>query len=60
MKNAINIFEAKTNNFVAGLFMFDNAPSHQKRAPDVLSARKMPIKDGQAQREDPGYRMGGT
>lgn len=25
-----------------GLFLFDNAPSHQKRAPDALSARKMP------------------
>ena len=31
----------KTNNFVTGLFMFDNAPSHQKQAPDALSARKM-------------------
>ena len=41
VENAINIFEAKTNNFVTGLFMFDNAPSHQKRAPDALSARKM-------------------
>ncbi|KIJ32847.1 hypothetical protein M422DRAFT_95085, partial [Sphaerobolus stellatus SS14] len=25
-----------------GLFLFDNAPSHQKQAPDALSARKMP------------------
>jgi hypothetical protein len=25
-----------------GLFIFDNAPSHQKRASDALSARKMP------------------
>ena len=41
MENAIDIFEAKTNNFVTGLFMFDNAPSHQKQAPDALSARKM-------------------
>ena len=30
VKNVIDIFEAKTNNFVTGLFMFDNAPSHQK------------------------------
>ena len=41
VENAIDIFEAKTNNFVTGLFMFDNASSHQKRAPDALSARKM-------------------
>ncbi|KAF8171707.1 hypothetical protein BJ912DRAFT_833259, partial [Pholiota molesta] len=40
--NAIDIFEGKTNGFVTGLFLFDNAPSHQKRAPDALSARKMP------------------
>ena len=29
VENAIDIFEAKTNNFMTGLFMFDNAPSHQ-------------------------------
>ncbi|KIL65316.1 hypothetical protein M378DRAFT_55046, partial [Amanita muscaria Koide BX008] len=40
--NAIDIFEAKTNGFATGLFLFDNAPSHQRRAPDALSARKMP------------------
>ena len=39
--NAIDIFEAKTNGFATGLFLFDNAPSHQRRAPDALSARKM-------------------
>ncbi len=39
---AINIFEGKTNSFTVGLFMFDNAPSHQKRADDALSAWKMP------------------
>ena len=42
VENAIDIFEAKTNNFATGLFMFNNAPSHQKRAPDALTARKMP------------------
>jgi hypothetical protein len=42
VENAIDIFEAKTNGFATGLFLFDNAPSHQKRAPDALSARKMP------------------
>jgi hypothetical protein len=39
---AIDIFEGKSNGFATGLFLFDNAPSHQKRAPDALSARKMP------------------
>ena len=39
---SIDIFEAKTNGFATGLFMFDNAPSHQWRAGDALSARKMP------------------
>ena len=38
---AIDIFESKTNGTATGLFLFDNAPSHQKRAPDALSARKM-------------------
>jgi len=41
---AIDIFEGKTNGFATGLFLFDNAPSHQKRAPDALSSRKMPKK----------------
>ena len=26
----MDIYEAKTNNFTTGHFMFDNAPSHQK------------------------------
>jgi hypothetical protein len=43
-ENAISIFENKTHGFATGLFMFDNAPSHLKRAPDALSARKMPKK----------------
>ena len=60
VENAINIFEAKTNNFTTGLLMFDNAPSHQKWLPDALSARKMPINSGQVQKEDPGCGMGGT
>jgi hypothetical protein len=38
---AIDIFEGKTNGNVQGLFLFDNAPSHQKRAADAISARKM-------------------
>lgn len=42
VENAIDIFESKTHHFATGLFLFDNAPSHQKRAPDALSALKMP------------------
>ena len=40
--HVIDIFETKTNGFVTGLFLFDNVPSHQKQAPDALSAQKMP------------------
>jgi hypothetical protein len=39
---AIDIFEGKTNGFATGSFLFDNAPSHQKHAPNALSAQKMP------------------
>ena len=38
---AIDIFEAKANGLAQGLFLFDNAPSHQKCANDALTARKM-------------------
>jgi hypothetical protein len=38
---AIDVFEGKTNGNAQGLFLFDNAPSHQKRAGDAISARKM-------------------
>lgn len=38
---AIDIFERKTNGSAKGLFVFDNAPSHQKRAADAISAKKM-------------------
>jgi hypothetical protein len=38
---AIDIFEGLTNGWAQGLFVFDNAPSHQKRAPDAISARHM-------------------
>jgi hypothetical protein len=41
VEKAVDIFEGKTNGFAQGLFLFDNAPSHQKRAADALSARKM-------------------
>ena len=40
--HAIDIFEGKSKGLAQGLFLFDNAPSHQKRAADALSARKMP------------------
>jgi hypothetical protein len=39
---AINIFDAKTNGFATGLFMFDNAPGHQQQALGALSAHYMP------------------
>ena len=38
----IDIFEGRTNGFATGLWCFDNAPSHQKRANDALSVQKMP------------------
>jgi hypothetical protein len=38
---AIDVFEGLTKGYAQGLFLFDNAPSHQKRAPDAISARKM-------------------
>jgi len=40
--HAINIFEMKKDGFATGLFLFDNAPSHQKWVPNALSAQKMP------------------
>ena len=30
VEDAIDIFEAMSNGFATGLFLFDNAPSHQK------------------------------
>ena len=38
---SMDIFEEKTHGFKRALFLFDNATSHQKRAPDAPSARKM-------------------
>lgn len=44
-KLALDIFEERFDPGVfQGAFGFDNAPSHQKRAPDALSARYMPLK----------------
>lgn len=54
---AIDIFEGKTNGFVTGLWLFDNAPSHQKRAPDALSARYMPKGPSETWQPKPGVRM---
>ena len=42
VNKAIDILEGKTNGFATGLFLFDNALSHQKQAQDALSAQKMP------------------
>lgn len=44
VEKAIDIFEAKTHGFVKGLFLFDNATTHRKRASDALSALKMPLR----------------
>jgi hypothetical protein len=38
---AIDIFDGLTGGYAQGLFLFDNAPSHQKWADDALSARLM-------------------
>ncbi|KAJ7343030.1 hypothetical protein DFH08DRAFT_703541, partial [Mycena albidolilacea] len=35
---AINIFEAKTNRTMTGLFLYNNTPGHLKRAPNALLA----------------------
>ena len=58
---AIDIFESKTNGTATGLFLFDNAPSHQKRSPDALSARKMvkgPSPNWARQKDGPRMRPG--
>lgn len=39
--SAIDIFEGLSKGRSKALFLFDNAPSHQKRALDAISARKM-------------------
>ncbi|KIP02071.1 hypothetical protein PHLGIDRAFT_79674 [Phlebiopsis gigantea 11061_1 CR5-6] len=41
VEKAIDIFKEKTNRFINGLWLFDNAPSHQKHAPNALLARYM-------------------
>jgi len=38
---SMDIFKNKTHSFKRALFLFDNATSHQKRAPDAPSVRKM-------------------
>jgi hypothetical protein len=41
-KHAIATFERNTSGRATGLFLYDNAPSHQKRSDNVLSARYIP------------------
>jgi hypothetical protein len=41
VNHTINIFEGLTKGWAQGLFLFDNAPSHQKCAGNALSARRM-------------------
>ncbi|KAI0270914.1 hypothetical protein BGY98DRAFT_923292, partial [Russula aff. rugulosa BPL654] len=65
---AIDIFEGLTKGWAQGLFLFDNAPSHQKCAPDAISAQHMvkglkkgwahhangpPMRNGMLQNSDP-------
>ena len=38
---AIDIFEGLTKDWAQGLFLFDNAPSHQRHVPDAISAWHM-------------------
>ena len=38
---AINILKSKTKGFATGLWLFDNAPSHQKQLTNGLSTLKM-------------------
>ena len=42
--HAIDSFEGNTGGWAQGLFIFNNAPSHQKRADNALSAQRM-VKD---------------
>jgi hypothetical protein len=42
VNSAIDIFEGLSKGLSKALFLFDNTSSHQKRALDALSARKMP------------------
>ena len=40
--HAIDVFEGKTRGEDVQGLLFDSSPSHQKKALDALSARKMP------------------
>jgi hypothetical protein len=42
VNNTIDIFDGLTRGYAQALFIFDNAPSHRKRADDALMARNMP------------------
>ena len=41
MDRAIDIFDGLTGGYAQALFLFDNAPSHQKRADNAISALRM-------------------
>jgi hypothetical protein len=41
VKDAIDIFEGHTNGYVQGIFLFNNAPSHQKHADSALSTHNI-------------------
>jgi hypothetical protein len=42
VNRVVNVFEGLAKGTAQGLFLFNNAPSHQKRALDAISAWKMP------------------
>ncbi|KAA1476290.1 hypothetical protein DENSPDRAFT_784809 [Dentipellis sp. KUC8613] len=52
--NAIDIFEARTDGRATGLFIFDNATIHTKRADDALSASRMPKRPNKGWTHRPG------
>jgi hypothetical protein len=56
--HAIDIFESKAAKSATGLFIFDNAPTHLKRAEDALSARKMPKGPSSTWGQSPRMRPG--
>lgn len=57
VNTAIDIHESLFSlGNVRGLFAFNNAPSHQKRSPDALSARHLP-KNPKVWHPSPGVRM---
>lgn len=55
VKTAVDIFEERYGPNATALFMFDNATTHQKQAPDALSSRHMPKNGGWNSKTAPEY-----